>query len=278
MDVKEVDYSRTNVSSHKFTWKVEGWTKEEPKTNTATSLAPKHGEENPFFVELKAQNYDSSNHLFLIKLIVNYGHQNINGYIEEVICCVDRDVNSAVQQQIKLIERPTQDKKLLQIFDISVWHLIPTFSCPFFVTFHVKVRSLVTNFTNSMIDSNLTQQFWSASVNRKMTDVEILVGEESFGAHRSLLSARSPVFAAMFASGLKEAESGQVHIEDVDPVAFQHFLKFLYTGMFEPSAIDKELFTVADKYQVETLVALCRPASASQTVDTESIIKTFFSS
>ena len=53
-----------------------------------------------------------------------------------------------------------------------------------------------------------------------MTDVEILVGEDAFGAHRSLLSARSPVFAAMFASGMKEAECGQVRIEDVDPVVF----------------------------------------------------------
>jgi len=62
-----------------------------------------------------------------------------------------------------------------------------------------------------------------------MPDVEFLVGEEAFGAHRSLLSARSPVFAAMFASGKNEAERGQVKIGDADPATFQ---QFLYTGMF----------------------------------------------
>ncbi len=108
-----------------------------------------------------------------------------------------------------------------------------------------------------------------------MTDVEFLVEEEAFGAHRSLLSARSPVLAAMFTSGMKEAKTGKVLIEDVDSSLFGIFLKFLYTGTFEPSSRDRELFTVADKYQVETLTELCR--SATKTVETENILKTFLS-
>jgi len=34
----------------------------------------------------------------------------------------------------------------------------------------------------------------------------------------------------MFASGMDEDATGQVHIKDVDPTTFEHFLKFLYTG------------------------------------------------
>ena len=67
----------------------------------------------------------------------------------------------------------------------------------------------------------------------------------------------------------------QVRIENVDPTTFRHFLKFLYTGTVESSAINRELFTVADKYQVETLMELCH--SASQTVDVDEIFKTFLS-
>ena len=87
-----MDHSQTNVSSHKFTWKVTGWTKENeginPKMNIATSLAPKHGEENPFFVELKAKSYNPNGHQlyqyqkFDLKLIVSYGHHNITGFID----------------------------------------------------------------------------------------------------------------------------------------------------------------------------------------------------
>ena len=99
-------------------------------------------------------------------------------------------------------------------------------------------------------------------------DVELfLVGEEAFGAHRSLRSARSPVFATMFASGMKEADTGQVRIEDVDPSTFKRFLKFLYTGMLEPSADREEIFVLADKYQVETLMNYCRPATEPTDVD-----------
>ena len=101
-----------------------------------------------------------------------------------------------------------------------------------------------------------------------MTDVEFLVGEEALGAHRSLLCARSPVFAAMFASGMKEAENGHVRIEDVDPPSFERFLKFLYTGLMDESlAMDEKLFAVADKYQVETLMELCRPATLTPDTD-----------
>jgi len=108
-----------------------------------------------------------------------------------------------------------------------------------------------------------------------MTDVEFLVGGITIGAHRSLLSTRSPVFAAMFASGMKEAVSGQLHIKDVDPTTFQHFLKFLYTGMVEPSSLNRNLFTVAERYRVDTLMELCRPSL--QAVDMERIMNTFFS-
>jgi len=123
------------------------------------------------------------------------------------------------------------------------------------------MRSKVQNFINKPVDSTFGEQLWAAAVNRKMTDIEFLVGEESFGAHRSLLSARSPVFAAMFASGMKEDKTGQVHIEDVDPTTFQQFLKFLYTGTLEHSFMDSDLFEVADRYQIETLMELCRPAT-----------------
>ncbi len=49
---------------------------------------------------------------------------------------------------------------------------------------------------------------------------------------------------------MKEVETGRVRIENVDPPSFEHFLKYLYTGMLEFLAMDEELFIVADKYQV----------------------------
>jgi len=160
---------------------------------------------------------------------------------------------------MEMIKAETNHKELLQVFTAT--KLTTPLSCPFVITFYVLNLCNINapNFANKLIDSAWTKEIWVAAVTRKMTDVELLVGEETFGAHRSLLSARSPVFAAMFASGMKEAETG---IEDVDPDTFQRFLKFPNTGMMKPSSVDRELIKVAKKYRVETLqTELCLPAT-----------------
>jgi len=174
-----------------------------------------------------------------------------------------------------MTEKPTHDRKMLQLFTLSISESKTLISCPLVVHFHIKLRSTIPNVVTKLVDSAWSEQLWTASTKAIMTDVLFLLGDKTFGAHRSILSARSPVFAAMFASGMKEAKTGKVLIEDVDSSLFGIFLKFLYTGIFEPSSRDRELFTVADKYQVETLTELCR--SATETVETENILKTFLS-
>jgi len=174
-------------------------------------------------------------------------------------------------------EANARQKVTSSIFTIPETVLTDRLSPSFSITFHIKLHYNVPHFIHKIIDSALNRQLLAAAINRKMTDVDFLVGEESFGAHRSLLSARSPVFAAMFTSGMKEVETGQVRIEDVKPITFKHFLHFLYTGLFEPSAMDRALFKVADKYQVETVMELCRPATQANPTDMGKIIETFLS-
>ena len=67
----------------------------------------------------------------------------------------------------------------------------------------------------------------------------------------------------MYESGMTEVQTEHVdiRIEDVDSTIFKHLLKFLYTGMVEPSAMNKELFTFPVEYQGEILMELCRTAS-----------------
>jgi len=193
----------------------------------------------------------------------SYGHESICYEIDQVACTFDgQDQDSSTHKMTKSVP---YDQNKLQVFKK---HKLETpLICPFVITFNVKLRTRVANFINTPVDITWSHQLWTSAVNRKMTDVEFLVGEETFGAHRSLLCARNPVFAAMFASGMKEAENGQVRIEDVDPPTFERFLKFLYTGMMESSAMDEKLFAVGDKYQVETLMELCRPATLTPDTD-----------
>merc|ERR1719474_1015707 len=75
-------------------------------------------------------------------------------------------------------------------------------------------------------------------------DVVLECGEERFECHKNILSARSPVFRAMF--------------EAIEPDVLLDMLNFIYTGI-SPNLDNhaKELLIVADKYQMETLKKLC---------------------
>jgi speckle-type POZ protein len=48
------------------------------------------------------------------------------------------------------------------------------------------------------------------------SDAKLVVGDKIIDVHKLVLSARSPVFAAMFASKMSEAKSGQVVIDDME--------------------------------------------------------------
>lgn len=90
-------------------------------------------------------------------------------------------------------------------------------------------------------------------------DVIIKVKGQEFLAHRTILTARSPVFASTFKNDMKEKATGMVEIEDCDPSSFSDFLCFLYCGNVENISTENvfNLFTAADKYDVQDLRSQC---------------------
>ena len=71
---------------------------------------------------------------------------------------------------------------------------------------------------------------------------------------------------------MAEAQTGQVRIEDVDPNIFHSFLEFLYIGTLKSYEEKEQLFALADKYQVETLMNLCQP-TVVESVDVDDFTK-----
>lgn len=63
------------------------------------------------------------------------------------------------------------------------------------------------------------------------SDVEVLVGSQSFRSHRVILSAHSPYFQAMFTLPMKESATSQVVFSDLMSChVFQSLLTFMYEG------------------------------------------------
>ena len=108
-------------------------------------------------------------------------------------------------------------------------------------------------------DPWLPIQLWSASREKMFTDVELKVGNRTFHVHRAILSARSPVFAAMFVSDMDESHTGIVEIKDIDADVFERFLEFLYTGRLRTTQNLGVLWTAANKYDIKTLEEISQP-------------------
>jgi len=108
---------------------------------------------------------------------------------------------------------------------------------------------------NSSLDRNLEQFF----TNRSDTDVCFVIDGREIKAHKQILSARSPVFAAMLKSGMKESVSNRVEIDDIAPDIFEALLQFIYTDRVDLTNIDpKDLLAAANKYLLPLLKFECQ--------------------
>ena len=83
----------------------------------------------------------------------------------------------------------------------------------------------------------------------KYTDVTFVIDVEQLPAHKIILAARSPVFAAMFAlEDSKESQEGLVDIADVTMTAFKELIRYIYTGRIpDKGQLTLDLMVAADK-------------------------------
>ncbi|GFS53429.1 TD and POZ domain-containing protein 2 [Nephila pilipes] len=90
-------------------------------------------------------------------------------------------------------------------------------------------------------------------------DTQLKTSTRTFPAHVSILSARSPVFKAMFTSDMRERANECVSIEDMDEDTVQRMLLYMYTDKLEglqwKSAC--EVYAAADKYGILSLRNEC---------------------
>ena len=111
---------------------------------------------------------------------------------------------------------------------------------------------------------------------KNFSDLEITCDEEVFYCHRNIISARSPVFSAMFQADMIENHLQKVNIRDVKKEVFSEVLKFIYTGKVSSEDSLKEqardILAVANKYQLDLLKKLCE-AQLVSTLDASNCVE-----
>ncbi|GFV22099.1 TD and POZ domain-containing protein 5 [Trichonephila clavipes] len=92
-----------------------------------------------------------------------------------------------------------------------------------------------------------------------LCDTKLKTKTGSFPAHKSILSARSPVFKAMFTHDMKEKNSECVNIDDLDDDTIQRMLLYIYTAKLQDLQWDSacNLYVAADKYEILSLKSEC---------------------
>lgn len=100
---------------------------------------------------------------------------------------------------------------------------------------------------------------WRAFVNSPhLSDITIEVGGHPVHAHRVVLAARCSYFRAMFESGMSDATSPTIAINDIDEPVFLALLHHLYTDAVDISPdLALPLFAAADFLGVEHLKTVC---------------------
>ena len=106
--------------------------------------------------------------------------------------------------------------------------------------------------------ANLLEKMVEFRHSGALTDVNLLVDGCTFEAHRLVLAAASPYFAAMFASGMTEAGQMKVEMEGVDYVAMEMLLNYVYTAevVLDESTVQSVL-SAARMLQMDVIVEQC---------------------
>lgn len=91
-------------------------------------------------------------------------------------------------------------------------------------------------------------------------DVIFKIGDEQIGGHVSILSAASPVFAAMFKNHTKEFQTRLVVVEDIPMDIFKLLLNFIYSSLLQAPLNEERamlLYEAAHKYDIGDLMEGC---------------------
>ena len=109
-------------------------------------------------------------------------------------------------------------------------------------------------------ESSLSSALSSVLHSEEGHDLTLYFGQENtpLKASKFMLKVRSPVFKAMFQSGLKEAKDSTVPIPDISPEVGEEMITYMYTDKTPNiSTMPEELWLAAEKYQLPGLKALC---------------------
>lgn len=253
--------SRTTFTKYKQTWTIEDFefTCQENKI-MQSSYFPVNSGYGQWFIQLQTTELSADNtNLFHIYL------KNTNSDSRRMHVSIS--IYDSSKKVANLMKGYTNNREWTIISCELYAKLLRGGSLPDDVTIVCEltygVTSLVTRNTRNTLlhiydSKELISQIESSIENETFTDVTFKVENETFAAHKLIVSLRSPVFAAMFKNNMIETLTSTVEIKDMKATIFKKMLDYIYSDQVEnlsPSAI--ELCYAAEKYGLDNLKIMC---------------------
>ncbi|KAG2393877.1 hypothetical protein C9374_003641 [Naegleria lovaniensis] len=115
--------------------------------------------------------------------------------------------------------------------------------------------------THSEIENPEAAQQKLASLynQEEFSDIVFTIGRKRFYAIKALVVGWSPVFKSMLCGDFMEAGLKEVPLDDVDPVAFEMFLRVIYSGKsgLYPVHNFVDLYAFANRFEIPEIEKLC---------------------
>ena len=127
-----------------------------------------------------------------------------------------------------------------------------------------KSQGLPVNCKTQVADDNV-----KIFADDQFSDVLVECDGQAFKCHRVILSARSPVFMAMFQAEMKETKTRVVTIKGYSAEAVKEMLHFIYTGSLTHEISEemaKDLLRAANQYHLDLLKGVCEEKLCSTLV------------
>ena len=104
-------------------------------------------------------------------------------------------------------------------------------------------------------------------------DVTVNCEDNSFECNKYMMTARSPVFKAMFKHDTNENQTNVVNLKDIEPKVLEAMILYIHTGETPNiNNIAKELLVAADFYQLDQLKISCQEV-LSETIEAKNSIE-----
>ncbi|GFY75413.1 TD and POZ domain-containing protein 4 [Trichonephila inaurata madagascariensis] len=106
---------------------------------------------------------------------------------------------------------------------------------------------------------DLKEDFETLYAEGILSDVQLRTATQTFNAHKNILSARSPVFRAMFSNDMMEKVQECVPVPDLEADTVRRMLLYMYTKALKDLHWESamKLYAAADKYEIVALKTKC---------------------